>query len=168
MYPDGKISGPNYKEQEFIDNYIDYRINQHVVGEGAEIVVTKRFQEIPFLEIPNEKFLSEGYFWIKLALKYNTVYIDKAIYVFDYLEDGLTKNILKLRYKNPIGVVEVQKLYLNKRFKMIPKIKATIKYISYGKVAKYKISKLYMETDCKFLFIINYIFGWLYYMKNCR
>lgn len=168
MYPDGRISGPNYKNNEFVDNYINYRINNHIMGEGSEVVLTSKMKEIPFLEIPNEKFLSEGYFWMKLALKYDTVYIDKPIYVFNYLDDGLTKNLLKLRKNNPIGVVEVQKLYFNSKVGIIPKIKSMIKYIAYGKLAKYKVSDLYKNINCKMLFIFSFLLGNIYYIKNCR
>ena len=166
VFPNGKISGPHYEKKEFIDNYIKYRINKHIVGEGAEIVKTKYFKEIPFLEIDNEKFLSEGYFWIKLAMKYDTVYIDEGIYVFNYLEDGLTKNLKKLRNRNPKGIVEIQKLYFNNKFNIIAKIKAIIKYITYGKIAKIDKYNLYKECNCKIIYVLFYPLGYLYYLKN--
>ena len=166
MFSNGMISGPNYKEKEFVDNYISYRINKHITGEKAEVVITKCFKEVPFLEIPGEKFLSEGYFWIKLAMKYDTVYIDKPIYEFEYLDGGLTKNLKRLMYKNPKGVVEIQKLYFNKKFTIIPKVKATIKYIAYGKIAKYRLKELYNDTNCKLLFILLYPIAYCYYLDR--
>lgn len=170
-FPNGEISGPQYKENEFISNYIKYRINEHITGEGAEVVFTEKLKEFPFIEIENEKFLSEGYLWIKMAYKYDTVYIDKSIYIFDYLVDGLTRNIYKIRIKNPKGCVEVSKLYFTNKVKLIPKIKAMIKYISYSKFAGYKASKIFRECNCKALFIMIYFIGWIYYLnliKNAR
>ena len=82
-FPNNKISGPHYKEKEFISNYVDYRLNEHIIGEGAEVVYTDVLKKFPFIEIDDEKFLSEGYLWINMGLKYNTVYIDQTIYMFD-------------------------------------------------------------------------------------
>lgn len=170
-FPNNVISGPHYKEKEFISNYIEYRINEHVRGEGAEVVFTNKLKEFPFIEIDGENFLSEGYLWISMAYKYQTVYIDESIYMFDYLEDGLTKNINKIRIKNPKGCVEVSKLYFNNSVKLIPKIKAIIKYIAYSKFAKYKMFKTFRECHCKILFLIFYLTGFFYYLnlrKNVR
>ncbi len=164
-FPDNSLSGPNYKEEEFIDNLIDYRINKNIKGEGAEIFYTKILKQYPFKEIDGENFLSEGYSWLRIALKYDTVYVDKAIYVFDYLPDGLTNNIMKLRYKNPIGCLEVAKIYFNKRFNFKSKIKAIIRYIAYGKIAKISLKKLYKEIPCKLFFIIFYPIGYVYSFK---
>lgn len=166
MFSNGMISGPNYKKKEFIDNLISYRINKHVVGEGAEVFYTEKLKEFPFLEIPGERFLSEGYSWLRMALKYDTVYVDKAIYIFDYLPDGLTKNIKKLRRNNPKGCVEVSKIYFNKKFALLPKIKAMLRYIVYGKFANYDYSKMYKETKCKLLFALMYPFGYIYFKKS--
>lgn len=165
-YPNMEISGPHYKQKEFISNYVDYRINEHVIGEGSEVVFADKLKEFPFLEIEGENFLSEGYLWIKMGMKYDTVYIDKAIYYFEYLQDGLTKNILKIKGKNPKGCVEVYKLYFNKNIKLIPKTKAMIKYINYSKIAKYTIKKSYKDCKSKLLFILVYPLGFLYYLSN--
>ena len=165
MFPNGEISGPNYKKEEFVDNLISYRINKHIIGEGAEVFYTEKLKEFLFLEIPGERFLSEGYSWLKMALKYDTAYINKAIYIFDYLPDGLTKNIKKLRRNNPKGCMEVSKIYFNKKFSFRPKIKAMVKYIAYGKVANYNFFKMYKEIDYRLLFIIMYPIGVIYYKK---
>lgn len=164
-YSNGQLSGPHYKQKIFIDNHIDYRINHHIKGENAEVVKAKCFKEFPFPEIKGEKFLSEGYLWINLAKKYNTVYVDEPIYVFDYLDDGLTKNLNKLRFCNPKGVVLEQKMCFDKRFAIIPRIKATLRYAAYGKIANYSVKKLLKETDNKLLFMLFYVPSLLYYLR---
>ena len=165
-YSNGNISGPHYRNNEFVDNYIKYRINEHIPGESAEVVYTEKLKEFPFPEIDEEKFLSEGYLWFKMGMKYDTVYIDYTIYNFEYLQDGLTNNILRVKANNPKGCVEVYKLYFTKSVKILPKIKAMIKYIAYSKLAKYSIKKMYDDCDDKILFIIIFIFGNIYYIKN--
>lgn len=164
-FPDGKINGPEYKQHEFIGDYIKDRLNNHNNGDKAEVYITKYLKEIPFLEIKDEKFFNEGYVWTKLALKYDTVYINEIIYYGDYLKDGLTKNMFKIRAQNPIGMIETCKAVLNKNkkanFKL--KIKTTIKYVAYNIIAKKNILEQLKNIECKGIFILTYFFGYLYY-----
>lgn len=164
-FPDGKINGPEYRQHEFIGDYIKDRLNNHNNGDKAEVYITKYLKEIPFLEIKDEKFFNEGYVWTKLALKYDTVYINEVIYYGEYLKDGLTKNMLKIRAQNPIGMIETCKVVLNNNEKanLKLKIKVIIKYIAYNKIAKKSIIEQYKNVECKGIFILNYILGCLYY-----
>lgn len=162
-YENGKISGPHYAQREFIGNHISYRINNHIRGENAEVIVAKYFKKVKLPEIDGEKFLSEGYLWNTLAKNYETVYIDKPIYLFEYQPDGLTKNLKKMRFDNPKGVVECSKTLFDKRVSFVPKAKATLRYIAYGRIAKIKVAKLYRDTNCKTLFFLLFVSGRLYY-----
>ena len=162
-YENGIISGPHYAQREFIGNHIRYRVNNHVRGENAEVVITEYFKKIKLPEIEGEKFLSEGYLWNTLAKSYETVYIDKPIYKFEYQPDGLTNNLKKMRFNNPKGVVECSKTLFDKRVSIVPKAKAMLRYIAYGKIARMKVVKLYKETSCKMLFLLLLIPGRLYY-----
>lgn len=161
-YPNKKINGPEYKEQEFISDYISYRLNENNWGDKAEVYFTKHLKEIPFIEIEGEKFLIESYVWGKLALKYNTLYINKVIYMGDYLEDGLTKNRKKVKVDSPKGVVEVAKVLLNKKSNLKVKIKYMIFYVAYGLMAKERIDKLFYESKYRILFILILPIGYAY------
>ena len=165
-YSDGTVSGPTFSKNEFIGNHIDYRVNKHIRGEHAEVIRTKCFKEYPFPNIDGEKFIGEGYLWMSVAKKYDTVYINKTIYLFEYLDNGLTKNIRKNRFKNPKGVVEVCKQGLNKRVALVPRTKDMIRYIAYGKIAGYKMKELLDKNNCKLLFLAMTIPGLLYATKE--
>lgn len=167
-YTDGNINGPKYKKDEFIGDYIESRLNGENGGDKMEVCFTDKLKEFPFLEIPGEKFLSEGYLWIKMALKYKTVYINKIITIGDYLQDGLTKNIYKVRVKNPLGCVEVARLGCNDRIKLKIKIKNMMKYITYSIFAKIGFKEQYKKIDKKILYIVCFIPGimFYYYVRN--
>ena len=92
-FPDGKINGKSFEPDDKIGTYIECRINaDDTQADKAEVFYTKCLKEYPFPEYKNEKFLGEDIVWIRMALKYQMVHINKAIYVGNYLEDGLTKN----------------------------------------------------------------------------
>lgn len=163
-YPNGKINGDKYVKDEYIGNYIDDRINKHNRGDKAEVYVTKYLKEVPFIEIENEKFLVESYVWIQLAIKYKTVYINETIYIGDYLEDGLTKNMHKIRYYNPKGMIETCRIACNCDLKINIKIKYMIKYIAYSIIDKRKIWTQYKNINNKMMYIITIPLGIIYYI----
>lgn len=165
-YENGVISGPHYAQREFIGNHIRYRVNNHVRGENAEVVITEYFKKIKLPEIEGEKFLSEGYLWNTLAKSYETVYIDKPIYKFEYQTDGLTNNLKKMRFNNPKGVVECSKTLFDKKVSIIPKTKAMLRYIAYGRIGKNSIRQLLKDANCKMLFCLMLMLGIIYAVKQ--
>lgn len=164
-FENGKINGPEYDKQEFTSDYITYRLNKHNWGDKAEVYFTNILKKYPFIEIEGEKFLVESYVWVKMALDYNTVYINKAIYVGEYQEDGLTKNVLLRRYESPLGMVEDSRMQCNKKANLILKTKALLKYIAYSNIAKIPFKKQVKEINYKYLFLILYPFGILLLLK---
>ena len=139
VFPNNEIIGKKYSEEETISNHIDFRYNRSLLGDMCEIFKTEVLKKYPFPVFNNERFLSETLIWNKIALDYNTVYINKPIYVASYLNDGLSKNYLKLVYNNPIGASENSNMFLIKRFKLKIRIKNAILYDGYCINAKKKI-----------------------------
>ena len=158
-YPDLKVNGPKYLKNEYRGNYIEDRLNKNNWGDKAEVCYTKVLKNYPLPEIENEKFISEGYLWVKMALNYDTIYVNKVIYIADYLQDGLTNNIYKIRIKNPKGCIEVAKMACNKKANLKVKYKNMIKYVAYSLIDKRKFSSMYKYTDYKFIFLTAFIPG---------
>lgn len=73
------------------------------IADKAEVIRTRLLAENPFPDIEGEKFVPEGYIWNKIGSSNRFRYIDEPIYLFEYLEDGYTKNFSKLLKNNPIG-----------------------------------------------------------------
>lgn len=164
-FPNGEINGQKFKENEYISDYINCRLNENVTGDKAEAYYTKYLKEVPFLEIQNEKFLFEDYVWIKLAEKYKMVHINEPIYIGNYLKDGLTKNISKIKYSSPIGMMERALVLCSKKINIKTRIKGMMMYIAYGKIANNSSKILFKRCDYKILYIFSYIFAYLFYKK---
>lgn len=164
-YPNGHVNGPKYKEDEYISDYFTCRLNENNWGDKAEVYFTKYLKETPFVEIPGEKFLVESYVWGKLGYKYNTLYVNKIIYIGDYLDDGLTKNRKNVKINSPKGVVEVAKVLCCDKAKLKVRIKFMIFYITYGLFAQEKISNLYFNIKYKILFVLLFPLALIYKKK---
>ena len=164
-FPDGKINGPLFKKEEYKSDYITCRLNGNIWGDKAEVYYTKCLKEYPFLEVPGEKFLVESYVWAQLALKYDMIHVNKAIYVGNYLEDGLTSNMNKRKYESPIGYAEKSKILCNSKANLKIKCKSMILYIAYSTIAKRTFEYQFKNIKYKFLFLCMYPFGLIYKTK---
>ena len=151
-FPDGKVNGKKFDVDEEIGSYIDVRVNGNDTGaDKAEVFKTHCLKEFPFPEYPNEKFLGEDLVWVRMARKYEMVHINKAIYVGNYLEDGLTNNRRKHNIASPIGCMHRAEEFMESDLKTRYRIKGGLQYIVYGRFAGVKICDLIRKSRHKVL-----------------
>ena len=151
-FPDGKVNGKKFDVNEKIGSYIDVRVNGDVTGaDKAEVFKTHCLKEFPFPEYPNEKVLGEDLVWVRMARKYEMVHINKAIYVGNYLEDGLTNNRRKHNIASPIGCMHRAEEFMESDLKTRYRIKGGLQYIVYGRFAGVKIVDLIRKSRHKVL-----------------
>lgn len=142
IYPDGTPVG-NFPKK--VKNYIDAssleRKKYNITGDKAEIFKKEILIKYPFPEIEGENFISEGVSWIKIAADgYKIRWYPIPIYVAEYLEDGLSKNI-NLNIKNFQGYTLLTKTYLKYEKKM-NKFIIIARYIDIAKRKKIKFIKI--------------------------
>ncbi|MDR2547741.1 MAG: glycosyltransferase [Lachnospiraceae bacterium] len=165
-FPDGKLNGKQFVRDDYIASYIDTRINSNdTCADKAEVFLTKCLKEFPFPEYPGERFLGEDIVWIRMAMKYKMVHINKVIYIGDYLADGLTKNRRKHNIAAPLGCMYRAEEYMRNELKLRYRLKGALQYVIYGKFAGFKLSSLIRKTSYKTLVLIVCLPGSLLYHK---
>ena len=136
------------EQDEFIENYIKYRIKEHRPGDMAEVFKTEYLKKFPFPEYPNEKFISEDVVWIQIGKNTNTVYINKVIYVCEYLEGGLTDSDKKMKFLSPLGSMMRGKQLMSEECGVKENIRGAIIYNVYAREARKK--GIYNEISISF------------------
>lgn len=159
----GKNIGKDFKKESFISNHIQYRINKNDKADKAEVFRTKILKEYPFPIIEGEKFISECIVWNRIALKYDTVYINKIIYLCEYQKDGISSNWRKINIENPKGAMIVAKEMVKKPFSKKIQIKNLLLYNLYGFFANKKPKELKNNINHKCLEIILIIPSFILY-----
>ena len=124
----GEIIGRGFDFDILDTNAIDLRYKYHVSGDMAEVFRTEVLREIPFPEIPREKFSPEALTWNRIAQKYKLRYFNKVIYTRDYLDGGLTDKIVKIRMTSPIASMMTYAELNSFDIPFIQKIKISINY----------------------------------------
>ena len=125
---DGTIIGERKISSSMNLSSIEMRYKYGFVGDVCEVFKTDVLREFPFPEIENEKFCPEALVWNRIATKYKLHYFNEVIYYRDYLDDGLTSRIVRIRMNSPIAsmICYAELNQLNIPFK--DKFKAAINY----------------------------------------
>lgn len=149
-------------------NHIRFRINGRIDGDCCEVVRTDVLREFPFPEFPGERFLSENYLWVNAALRYDTIYIRKVIYLCTYLEGGLSKSGRIMRLRNPRGGMLTSQLEMHPSFCLRHRIKKAILYSCYGFAAGMKPRSIRKSSRYPFLVGLFLPLGWMFCRKWSR
>lgn len=104
----------NIQESTLSDLYNKYGKK----GETALIFRTIYLKNNKFPIFNDEKFLSEEVVYNEIDKIAPLIVVNKIIYIMEYLEDGITKNYIKLWKSSPNGVIHL----LNSRYESIKKI----------------------------------------------
>lgn len=103
-YEGGKTIGGKFPidTPEFSATIIERTVKYHISGDMAEVFKTDLLRQCKFDDGFNEKFCAEGLMLNRTAkLGAKLLYIDKYIYICEYLPGGLTDNSVLNRRKSP-------------------------------------------------------------------
>lgn len=107
---------------------LEYSYKFHQIGGLAEAFKTQVLKNYPFPDFPGEKFCAESLVWNRIALKHKLRIFPEDIYVWNYLEDGLTKGSIKNRIKCPTYATTIYSELLNDPIPFKRKMKSAINY----------------------------------------
>lgn len=138
---DGTICARGKAEDIVIDVLNQKRIC-NVASDCCEVIRTELFKKYPFPVFDGERFLAETSLWYRAGLDAKCVYINRPIYICEYLEGGLTKSGKKMRIRNCHGGMYTSYLRMNQRCALKERIKAGLLYVCYGCFAKISIAEM--------------------------
>ena len=154
--------GDAYTENRAISNFIVERYNKGVDGDKAEVWVTDKLRSFQYPEVEGERFISESVAWIWLAEQYDMFFVNKIIYITEYLTGGLSDAGRVLRFKCPNLMMYGSLMTMSKRFSLKIRIKETLLYTVYSLFGDKSLKKM---VDCpyKILVLFNLFPGYLLY-----
>lgn len=138
---DGTICARGKAEDIVIDVLNQKRIC-NVASDCCEVIRTELFKKYPFPVFDGEHFLAETALWYRAGVDSKCVYINKPIYICEYLEGGLTKSGKNMRIRNCHGGMYTSYLRMNRRCALNERIKAGLLYVCYGCFAKISIAEM--------------------------
>jgi len=160
--PNGTIIGNYFSSDFFVSTYSDERILRGIKGDKAEVWKTSEFKKIPFLEFKNERFFSEQHKYIMLSGSGKILFINKPIYICDYLPGGLSSNIRKLQYENPNGTIANALILSGTYFPFTVRMKSFLKLFAYSHLTNEDFRIRFKKSEFGYQWLIFTPMGILY------
>lgn len=126
----------------------------------CEVIRTELFKKYPFPVFEGERFLAEGALWGRVSYDCKCVYINRVIYICEYLDGGLTKSGCAMRIANPLGGMYNANVYMAKKNFMKNRIKNGLLYTCYGFFAGEKPREMAAGCQAGALMWLCLPFGW--------
>lgn len=152
-----------FKNDVFVGDYIQDIINKQPHGDRFEVLYSELLKDHEFPVFENEKFIGEGFFWNELSRYKKIVFINKVLYICDYLSGGLTKQGRKMRIMNSLGGMRHAEEYIKEDYSLKIRIKNMILLQTYCWFAK-KQGKKPLMINNSFLSVICFIPGFILYL----
>lgn len=158
----GEIIGTPVVAQPLVVSSIEMRYKLRITGDMMEVFLTSVLREFPFPEIDGERFCPEILVWYRIAQKYKLLLVSDVIYYRDYLDGGLTDNIVKIRMKSPIGSMMTYSELFNLNLPFKNKLRNAINYWRFAFCTK--------DRSVTIASWGNWIapMGWLMHLKDKR
>lgn len=150
-------------ENKIICTYRERRMSKLKSRDCCDTFRTDAFVKFNFPVFEGEKFIGEGAAFLNIELMGKGVYIDRAIYVCDYLDGGLTRQGRKMRLLSPRGGRFNANVYMNEHLYLTTRIKNALLYVCYSYFAGVSLKKMFCDTKHKALLTINLLPGTLLY-----
>ena len=149
------------QQKKYIDATNLERQKYNIFVEQAEVYKTEILKKYPFPEFDGENFIRESSVWDRIAKDgWKLRWYSEIIYLWDYIEDGLTKNTSLQTYaKNFFGFTYCSKLFLETH-SLIPSLN---KCGEFRRVAKLKGLKLTESAKLLNVNILHFIMGIWYF-----
>lgn len=170
FYPDGRVNDSLYPKDEWIDTYVNARINAGIAGDKAEVFYTEILKQYPFPVYEGEKFVPEDLIWVQMSGPWKMVHISQCVYISDYLEGGLTRSGKRMKVHSPKAMTERARIYLNEdTINLKTKCKMCLLYVIYGHFAGFRERELVNGLKQKLWYAAGLIPGMiLFFLWRCR
>ena len=97
------IIGKLFPEDGMLASSLEWVYKYKVGGDKSEVVSTEILRKYPFPEFEGENFVPEALIWNRIADSYKMICKNTAIYVCEYLPDGLSVGFKRNLKRNPKG-----------------------------------------------------------------
>lgn len=133
--------GDLFPYDNLIDSFANVRVRKHILGDKAEVWATRYLKRFRFPVFEGERFLVESWMWLQVSDLADMLFVNKVIYLTEYLQGGLTQSGRKLRIRCPRGGMDFSVLLMDKRYPWKDRIKNGLLYVAYSFFAHQPVSQ---------------------------
>lgn len=99
-----RVIGTPFPESPMVADHIEIYYRRGCWGDAMRAVRTDIIRQFRFPQIPDERYIPPAYMWNQLGFnRYRVLYFNEVLAYKEYLPDGITKNRVRVRARNPRG-----------------------------------------------------------------
>ncbi|MBM7037696.1 glycosyltransferase family 2 protein [Vibrio ulleungensis] len=99
----GKLIGTMFPKDFMSEYHFIMHNYNNIEGDKGMAFDLRKLKKFRFPVIPGEKFMTEALLYNRLSIRYKTKYINQALEVKEYLNDGLSSKYRSLLINNPLS-----------------------------------------------------------------
>ncbi|MCL2465435.1 MAG: glycosyltransferase family 2 protein [Micrococcales bacterium] len=165
-YSGTDVLGDAFLRDETIQDPKDVYFNkagwfQATTGDKAEVFDTQLLKQTPFPVVPGERFMTEGVVWKQLWANHNMLFVNRIIYVAEYLPGGLTMSGRRLLIRNPRGAMLNARLAMTRGYAPHVRLRNALLYTAYGYYAGKRPAEAVQDSGHVALACATALPGWL-------
>jgi len=164
----GKLPGDKLPFSQLKCSNLDFRYKMNIKGDMAEIFKTDILRKFPFPEYENERFCPEALVWNRIAQHYKLFIFNEIIYLCDYLDDGLTRKIVRIRMESAQASMDTYEELSHYPVPWLQKIKARINFWRFSFNTNMAFSKKIKRVSGAFYNLIAMPLGYLMHLRDKR
>jgi glycosyltransferase involved in cell wall biosynthesis len=162
--PAGNIIGDKFPSDEIISDYVSIMINSKVRGDKATVYLTDALKEFKAPVFEGENRVPTGMIHKRISEKYKILFCNKAIYIAEYQEDGISKQGKAFRIRNPLGGMANSKEFLSNNIRFDIRLKKMILYLTYSFFARQKLINSIHNSGYTFFSLCCIPTAYIYYL----
>lgn len=132
MFDNGMIVGTPFPDERMVEFLPEYYARNNISGDKWDIHQTSILRLYRFPETPGEKFCPEGLIWNRIAKKYRMLFINVPLKIIEYLDDGISSNILLARARSPVNTMMYYEEVFESKIKLFSRVKSAINYFRFS------------------------------------
>lgn len=164
IYKDGRIvSSRKFPEGVKSGKYFELKGKYGLIGDIKFVYRTEIIKKyMPYPVFQGEIFTPLGYKYLLVDQQYDMLYMNEALCIVDYRQDGNSHNLIKQYFRNPRGFLEERKVRMINSYTFRERFQNTVHFVA----SKLILGQLNVFCGNKnmLLTIVAVPFGFLYYL----
>lgn len=155
-----EIIGDKFPTDRFDSNHVLNSTVYNIKGDKTQCIRTDLMKKNKYPLIEGEKFIAESVVWNRISVNYKFRYVNKVLKYVEYLDDGISKNLIKIRVDNCKSSRLYYQEYVNE---VLPSFDVPKRYIIKGYANYIRFS---LHCDVNFKEQIKDIYNSIYYVMS--
>lgn len=164
-YFNGELIGTNLSYDDFVCSSIEFRYKFKIKGDMAEVFRTEVLKKYPFPKFENERFCPESLIYNRIAKDYCMLWFSDKIYLAEYLSNGLTSEVVKIRMQSPRAAMVTYSELSELKIPFIYKIRSNINFWRFSFNSNYTFRQK-VKMISLLLSLIGFPLGIILYLKD--